>query len=379
MESRRKIIRSFVWATAFACLLCIGFNSVALAESDKLAVRVMTRNVDAGTDLQYVAGAQTIDDFVAGVLSTIAEVDASNIAARAKRLAAEITQTKPDLIALQEVTYWDIEDNSGHRIYDQLQLLRNALHKAGQHYAVAAIQTLTDLPVEIPGLFNVRFTDFNAILVRTDLPPGHLMVLGSETHLYENFLTYYPAGNELAAPNGWMAIDVKIRGSRFKFANTHLLSALPGDYFDATAAVQLAQADELLDGLSGSRLPIILAGDCNSAAEPYKYYPSDATSSYGYIAARFLDAWDAIHPSDHGYTWPLFWEDWMSGDSVAPFERIDHIFSKGPMPLSIKHTGTSPNSKGMYASDHVGVVADFELETQHPDKRKCPDRPKGRP
>jgi hypothetical protein len=252
MESRRKFFSRFVWATAFTCLLCIGFSSVALAESDKPTVRVMTRNMDAGTDLQYVAGASGLEEFIQGVYFTIAEVDDSNIAVRAKRLAAEIALTKPDLIALQEVTYWEIEDESGHRIYDQLQLLKNALRKAGQHYSVAAIQTLTDLPVDFPGLFNVRFTDFNAILVRTDLPSGHLMVLGSETHLYDYYLKYYPAGMELAAPNGWLAIDVKIRGERFKFANTHLLSAVPGAYFDTTAGVQLAQADELLKGLSAN-------------------------------------------------------------------------------------------------------------------------------
>jgi endonuclease/exonuclease/phosphatase family metal-dependent hydrolase len=370
MESRRIFITSFVWATAFTCLLCIGFSSVALAESDKPTVRVMTRNMDAGTDLQYVAGASGLEEFIQGVYFTIAEVDDSNIAVRAKRLAAEIALTKPDLIALQEVTYWEIEDESGHRIYDQLQLLKNALRKAGQHYSVAAIQTLTDLPVDFPGLFNVRFTDFNAILVRTDLPSGHLMVLGSETHLYDYYLKYYPAGMELAAPNGWLAIDVKIRGERFKFANTHLLSAVPGAYFDTTAGVQLAQAEELLKGLSSSSLPIILAGDFNSAAEPSEYYPSDGTSSYGYIAANFLDAWDAIHPSDPGYTWPLFGEDYMSGYSVTPFERIDLIFSRGLKPLSVISTGTRPDSKGVYASDHVGVVADFDLENHRPNKPK---------
>ena len=369
MKSRRIFIRRLVWVAAFACLQFIAFNSAALAESDKLTVRVMTRNMDAGTDLQYVAGAESVDEFISGVLATIAEVDASNIPARAKRLAAEIAEVKPDLIALQEVTYWEIEDSSGHRIYDQLQLLKEELHKAGQHYEVAVIQTLTDLPVEVPGLLNIRFTDLNAILVRTDLPPGHLTILGSESHYYDNFLSYYPAGMEIPAPNGWMAIDVKIRGARFKFANTHLLSAVPGDYFDFTAAVQLAQAEELLEGLSASSLPIILAGDFNSAAEPSEYYPSDATPSYGYIAASFFDAWAAAHPSNPGYTWPLFWEDWMSGEMVEPFERIDLIFFKGVQPQSVLLTGSSPDYNGVYASDHVGVAANFDLENHRPDRK----------
>lgn len=375
---RRKFISYFVWATVLACLFCIGLNTAAVAESEKLTVRVMTRNMDAGTDLNYVTGATDTATFVAGVLATIAEVDASNIPGRASLLAAEIAEAKPDLIALQEVTVWNISDAGGPRTYDQLGLLMAALDAAHQHYRVAALQPLTEIPVAIPGLFSVKFTDQNAILIRTDVPPGHLDLTGTETHLYENFLSFeLPVGEPVPAYNGWMAVDVKIRGARFKFANTHLLSPIPvAGLFEITSGVQVLQAGELLDGLSSTGLPIILAGDFNSDAEVPQHAP-DETPTAGLISESYTDTWHSLHPSDHGYTWSLFLEDQtppsMNGQATVPFERIDLIFSKGPEVSFAERTGLTVSPQGLFASDHAGVVADFDLQNHRPDV------PKGKP
>jgi endonuclease/exonuclease/phosphatase family metal-dependent hydrolase len=315
---RRDFLRCVIWITTAVCLIFLGAERGAYAESDQLTVKVMTRNMDAGTDLQYVFGAATTEQFVQGVVQTIAEVDASRIPDRAIQLASEIGAAQPDLIALQEVTTWDINDASGVRSYDQLALLMDALEAAQLHYRVAVLQPLTDLPVDIPDVLSVHFMDSNAILVRSDLPPGHLMVIGTETHLYDNFLTFeLPGDMSVTALNGWLAVDVKIRGARFKFANTHMLTAIPGDLFEATAQIQLAQAGELLEGLGATDLPVILAGDFNLPTEP--------------------------------------------------FERIDLIYSYGPTPLSIERTGMEMGPAGVYASDHAGVAADFSLENHRPD------------
>jgi endonuclease/exonuclease/phosphatase family metal-dependent hydrolase len=360
-----------VWAAVLTCLLGAGLNSAGLAESDKLTVRVMTRNIDAGTDLNYLAGATSMDAFVAGALLTVAEVDASNIPRRAEQLAVEIAAAKPDLIALQEVTRWSIQDAAGSRVYDQLELLKAALNAMGQQYRVAALQLLTDAPVAIPGVLNVEFTDQNAILVRADLPPGHLDVIGTETHLYENILPLVlPNGTSIPVLQGWMAADVRVRGARFKFANTHLLSAVPGGLFEYTAGIQLLQAGELLDGLSATGLPIILAGDFNSDAEIPQHDP-DRTLTAGQISGSgYTDVWHYLYPSDTGYTWPLFLEDQPPPNInplAVPFERIDLVFSRGPEPVLAERTGTGPGPQGVYASDHVGVVAVFELENHRPD------------
>ena len=145
---REEFFIKLVYVIALACLLCIGFNSASFAESDKLTVRVMTRNMDAGTDLNYVTAPGA--DFELGLQLTFAEVYASNIPARAEQLAEEIAAVEPDLIALQEVTLWNILDPNGSPVvYDQLELLKSALDAKGQHYRVLVVQPLTDILLPI--------------------------------------------------------------------------------------------------------------------------------------------------------------------------------------------------------------------------------------
>jgi endonuclease/exonuclease/phosphatase family metal-dependent hydrolase len=335
--------------------------SAALAESDKLNVRVMTRNMDAGTDFRYFV----LEDFESALFDTVGEVLNSGIPQRAALLASEIAAKKPDLVALQEVTTWKFSgallNQEDPIVLDQLAILMGALQGYGQSYRVAVEQELTT--IDVAGL--ASFTDHDAILVRTDLPPGHLDVLGTETHLYDLKLPFL--GYDLL--RGWIAADVKIRGARFKFANTHLESAVDG--VPETFALQAGQAFQLVTELKATNLPIILAGDFNSDAQPTHLYPSDATQSYGIVVASgFVDSWESLRPGDPGYTWPLFWEDPVS-PIAGPIERIDLIFSKEPAATAVEKTGTVPDSSsGLYPSDHAGVLTTFSLENSRPEIKK---------
>jgi|WetSurMetagenome_2_1015567.scaffolds.fasta_scaffold41728_3 hypothetical protein len=235
-------------------------------------------------------------------------------------------------------------------------------------------QTLTDVLITIPG-FTAQFTDQNAILVRSDLPPGRLSIIGTESHLYEHNLPdlITPVGT-FPILNGWMAVDVKMRGARFKLADTHLLSAVPEavseEFFAITSGIQLQQKDELLEGLSAISLPVILAGDFNADAQ-VPQHASDNTPTAGLIAKVFgPDIWHSLHPGDPGYTWPIFFEDQLSNVAIIPVERIDLIYSNGPAALTVERTGTGPGSTDVFASDHVGIVAEFDLENHRPDKTK---------
>src|ERR1035441_9838381 len=76
------------------------------ADSSTATVTVMTRNVDAGTDLGYLFAGTDENSFAQGMAATLAELQASNFPQRAARLAAETGAAMPDLIALQEVTLW---------------------------------------------------------------------------------------------------------------------------------------------------------------------------------------------------------------------------------------------------------------------------------
>jgi len=377
MHKRTRFFFVLVSALIFLC-----FAATLLAESvDKLTVRVMTRNMDAGTDLNYVTRAADEVAFAEAAYQTYAEVLAFDLPARAAQLAEEIAIAQPDLVALQEATIWQLEGPLGGGEFDQLELLQAALNAVGAHYRVAVVQTLTDIPVSIPQLFlNLRFTDRDAILIRSDLPPGHLDAIGTEMHLYEHLLPFQNPAGEIPILRGWIAADVKIRGARFKFVNTHLETPIPGENFEATAYLQLLQAMELVGGLNETELPVILAGDFNSDAEAAGIGP-DQTLSAAFISGMgYTDAWHAIYPDEHGFTWPLFLEDQLNPPPFiapsTPVERIDLIFSRGPELLSVEQTGMVPGSSGLFASDHVGVMADFQLENHRPDVPIGP--PKGR-
>src|SRR5215471_1279813 len=83
-------------------LLLHGAAIRAYSDSDKRELKVMTRNMDAGTDLNFF--------FVEGPLTaaadTFTEVLRSDIPGRAALLANEIAAEQPDLIGLQEVSLY---------------------------------------------------------------------------------------------------------------------------------------------------------------------------------------------------------------------------------------------------------------------------------
>ncbi len=351
-------------------LLCFALTANA-AVGDKLTVRVMTRNMDAGTDLNFFLGATTQDQFATAAFQTYQEVLAARIPERAVQLAAEIAEAKPDLVALQEATIWRTgpfsatpANTASTILYDQIALLMSALKDAGASYRVVVEQSLSDVEVPIvPANLNLRFTDRDAILIRTDVPPGHLDAIGTETRLYEQLLPFPTPGGSIPILRGWESADVKIRGARFKFVNTHLETAF-ADIVE-TVQIQAAQAAQLVSDLSATSLPIILGGDFNSNAAPVG---PDRFEANGIITGGgFADAWATLYPAVPGFTWPLFFEDQLAGSPVQPFERIDVIYYRGPELLSIVQTGTEPNSEGVYASDHVGVMAGFELSNHRPD------------
>src|ERR1700732_746328 len=111
--------------TLFAVAACLLFAWVAPgapADSDKRVFKVMTPNMDAGTDLGWFF---VIPDVMTATTITFSEVLASNIPGRAELLADEIRSEQPDLIALEEVTLWESGPPGGPPtiVLDQLQLL----------------------------------------------------------------------------------------------------------------------------------------------------------------------------------------------------------------------------------------------------------------
>ncbi|MBZ5624837.1 MAG: endonuclease/exonuclease/phosphatase family protein [Acidobacteriia bacterium] len=330
-------------------------------------VTVMTRNLDAGTDMNYILAATDQTSFVMGAAATLAEVKASRIPERAARIAEEIAAYKPDLIALQEVTLWRtgplMQPPATVVLYDQLDLLMAELAKRNLHYAIAAVQSQFDAEAPVPteGI-DLRITDRDVILARIDLPQSQFDVSNAQTHRYQAVFKFgSPVLGEIQVPRGWMAVDVEVQKSKFRLVNTHLESTYPG--LPAGETVQQAQVEELLAALASPGMPVILAGDFNANAEPG---PEQTGAVRAIRSAHFADSWKSAKLVDPGYTWPLFGEDQASGPA-SPNERIDLIFTGGdiqlsfwgdPNVVSVERTGTA----APWASDHAGVVVKVRLK-----------------
>lgn len=334
---------------SFATALLLGalFSTIPVKADKERDLRVMTRNMDAGTDLAFIAVPPPGQN---GVQATLDEIAASNPLLRAEFLAEEIVAQQPDVIALQEVTTIRTGPHGQTVVlFDQLQLLLDALAVHGLHYAAVAVNTLTDVEIPLSGTTWVHYTDHDVVLANADLKHSDLNVSNVKTHIYQAMLPFsVPGLGTLPVLRGWISADLKVRGKTIRFINTHLESTYS---FDPTGVLQSLQTRELVQSLAGVTGPVLLCGDFNANAEPIG---PEQTPTPGLLqAAGFADAWHTLHPTDHGYTWPLFGEDYFAGSPVVPNERIDLVFTRDADPASVLETGLSFPA----GSDHAGVVA----------------------
>ncbi|HEV2135651.1 MAG TPA: endonuclease/exonuclease/phosphatase family protein [Terracidiphilus sp.] len=329
-------------------------------------IKIMTQNMDAGTDLGFALYGLQQPDPRPYIDLTLAEVDLSNIPARANELAAEITANQPHIVSLQEVTLWRTGPTPATATtvrYDQLQLLMSALADLGAHYRVVAVNALTDiaLPTTENGPGAVRFTDRDVMLARSDLSPSVLHLSDVQLHVYKAALTF----GAITVRRGYITALARINNQVFRVTDTHLENQFPG--MPETAAIQELQASELLDSMSSWPQPVILAGDYNADAIYGSNGPGpDNTGTVAFIESKgYADSWAAANSTSPGATWPLFVEDQTSQTypfffvESTPWERIDLIFFRGFQVVSSVQVGaglTFPNA----ASDHTGVVSTFQ-------------------
>src|SRR5690242_19318188 len=88
--------------TAAAAFFCVA--PTARADDSQRELKIMTINMDAGTDLNLIFA--NYPDIATGASATMTQVVTTNIPGRVKRLAEEIRLSKPEFVALQEVTEW---------------------------------------------------------------------------------------------------------------------------------------------------------------------------------------------------------------------------------------------------------------------------------
>jgi endonuclease/exonuclease/phosphatase family metal-dependent hydrolase len=388
---------------ALAGLLFLGvFSTPAAADSD--VIRVMTRNQYLGADLTPVIAAETPGEFMAAAADALEQIAFNNFPLRARRLAAEVALTKPDLIGLQEVFDFTVDGaNIGPPFVDHLTDTLDALAARGQNYVMAAEVKNLDITIPFdvygdPALEYVRVVDRDVILVREgvdftpltgDFTTGGLCGVSIPNPAYDpegpfpeklqsmpseegNGCNYTvvlqvpsPTGTVITVHRGFVGVDVTVRGKDYRFVNTHLEQNLPIPNPNS-AIYQFLQSYELVGTLQATApfmspdRTLILVGDFNSSPEHEPIGP--IVPPYQVIVGSgFADVWDTnplkLFDRD-GFT--CCQDDDLANTMSLLDERIDLIFVRDASfrPLAFV-TGRVPifplRRPPNWASDHSGV------------------------
>jgi hypothetical protein len=338
----------------------------------KREVQVATWNVYVGSEFDAVLMLDPGDPdygekLVGAVTQTYWTMVMSRPDLRMAAVAAQIAGQLPDVVTLNEVALVRMQspgdllaggtEPATEVDMDYLAILMQALDGAGAKYRVAAVTQEFDL--ELPmvdmatGMFNdVRLTDRDVILVRSDLPPGYLRVLNADSGHFDVTLPLPSLGAGIT--RGWCSVDVMVRGRVFRVINAHLEE-------ETVPEVQMAQALEILEGPARVRVPVILAGDFNSDANGVL-----STPTYDLLlGGGFVDSWDVVNPGVVGLTWGH--DGYLADPSVEFVWRLDYVLYRGGIfdPQSCDIVDSVLPDRGgeppLWASDHAGVFTVFRV------------------
>ena len=353
------------------------FAAPARAENSgiggKRDVDVMTVNLYVGGDIGRVMGINPADtnyveELVAAVTGVYYEILASKPPVRLQTVANQIARRMPDFVAVEEASLIRMQSPGDlvvggsmpatNVVYDYLQMLVADLKAKGAHYKV--VSTADEIDVELPmqnlqtgSIDDVRLSDREAILARTDLPPGQLRVSRPQSGNFVNVIPIPALG--LSVERGWCSVDVSIRGRDFRCICTHTEE-------ETAPQIQALQVQELLTGPANTKLPVIILGDFN--ADPLH---RDGSFAYDLMpAAGFGDAWAKTHPCTPtlGLTWGH--DEFLADPAAAFVRRIDFAFYRGkgvvPVQACVVDLVTGLTPSPLWASDHAAVSASFLLK-----------------
>lgn len=339
-------------------------------------VTVMTRNLYLGASLNEALGATTFARLVRAATSVFGQVQRNDIAERAETVAREIAEHEPHLVGLQEVALWrsggfDPDAPARTVELDYLQILLAALSARGLDYAPVPDGVVTNADVEVPrcattpcrprhlqSLQDIRLTDRDVVLARTDLSPRDLTATTFETANYAAVLTLAGLGgarHPVQVTRGYVAVDATLRGRTVRVVNTHLEAADPG--------INRQQAQELLlSEAVTSRQRVVLLGDFNNITATG--HSTGALEQL--VAAGFVDVWARARPDEPGPTCCESADLGVDppGADADLDRRIDLVLVRSRMlqTKAVERTGAEPGDRtasGLWPSDHAGVVAEL--------------------
>lgn len=336
-------------------------------------VGTMTRNLYLGANLTPAILAPTPEAFVAANGQILREVTENNFPVRAKGLAAEILDAKPDLVGLQEVALWRTAPVNFEVLakgpsattvrYDYLQELLAELNRGKATYEVVVMQNEFDLeapadedknPATGPlgADINGRLTMRDAILARRG---AGVHTKNEQSANFVTNLVVTVAGAPVIVKRGWTATDARVRGSGwFRFVNTHL------EAFDPF--IREAQAKELVapTGPATSDLPVVLVGDINSDDDTVE--GADRLAYKALTDAGMVERSTAV-PLSCCLKSSLL--EVGKGGSEAHFDhQVDHIMTRDPAEVTLVSSSVSGIQpvNNFWNSDHAGVFSALHFD-----------------
>lgn len=310
------------------------------------ALRVATYNLYLGADLSLVLG----EGGDAGLDEVLRQLGATTFSERAESIARILTREQLDVVALQEVCLWRLDEEV---MSDFLADLLAALDRIGDPFEpVTSVATFAgSVSLEVEGVARrVGVVGSNVILRRAG---SDVSVREAGAGLFSNALeTVAPGGATLSITRGWCAAWCAVGDREVLVVDTHT------EAYDA--ASRDAQRDELLSAVEalGGSAPVVLLGDFN------------ATPDTVGMPSAYVDAWVAGGPPD----------DTAPGDAVpgatcgqqpdlsnsdgALAMRIDYVFVRGLRVIAARRAGHRPEERtpgGLWPSDHVAVVAELDF------------------
>ena len=123
-------------------------------------------------------------------------------------MAAEIKKADPDLVGLQELTYWQL----GGTIIDYGEMLNKEISKAGLDYRLIRAKTReADVQLQTPeGL--ERFSIENAILVKKGVKTS-----AERQGVFRTNIAFPIATGNIPVKRGWMSLNARVGDATFKF------------------------------------------------------------------------------------------------------------------------------------------------------------------
>lgn len=147
---------------------------------------------------------------------------------------------------------------------------------------------------------------------------------------------------------------LKIEGKPLVIFNTHLSWKLED------GVTRQKQVEEVLDLIQkkASGEESVLAGDLNAP-------PESPEIQWLFREGKFRDVFRELHSGKDGWTWDNQNPYAAGASHELPDRRIDYVLTRGRGPLLARPVScalvyTRPDRKGIWASDHFGLLAEWQ-------------------